>query len=73
MNEQKRNSMRIRFTTSLSNGGMLTFSAPVVAMRIKDRAPIVRIPSRVRSIPFPPFGGKCIVTLKPEMAARMID
>jgi len=65
--------MKIRFITTLSNGGTLTFSAPVIAMRIKDRAPIIRVPSRVRHIPFPPFGGKGVVTLKPEMATRMID
>ena len=59
--------MKIFFLHVLSNGGQLRFSAPVVAMRIADRAPIVRIPEKVRGIPFPPFKGKKYVTCRPEL------
>jgi hypothetical protein len=66
-------SPKIYFKHPLSNGGVLTFSALVVATRLRDRAPIVRIPSRVRSIPFPPFEGRAIVQLKPEFAQRVVE
>lgn len=57
--------MKIRFKHDLMNGGFVTFTAPVIAMRIKDRAMWVEISPRVRSIPFPPFDGKRFVLIKP--------
>lgn len=48
---------RIRFRHPTSNGGHVTFTARVV--KIEDNGDVwVEIPTRVRSMPFPPLGGK---------------
>ena len=47
---------RVRFSHPLPNGGTLTFSARVVRLN-GDGSATVRIPDRVRRIPFPPAGG----------------
>lgn len=46
----------VRFTHPTSNGGTVTFSARVVKMQ-GDHA-WVEMPQRVRTMPFPPIGGK---------------
>ena len=47
---------RVKFSHSLSNGGMLTFIARVV--KLQDEKAWVEMPARVRGIPFAPLGGK---------------
>ncbi len=47
---------RVRFSHPLPDGGSLTFSARVVRLN-GDGSATVRIPDRVRGIPFPPAGG----------------
>jgi hypothetical protein len=42
------------------------FYATIIGYRIADRAILVRIPTKVRNLPFPPFGGKSRTWLKPE-------
>lgn len=47
---------KVRFRHPLPDGGILKFSARVVAL-FEDGTARVEIPKRVRSIPFPPIGG----------------
>jgi len=47
---------RVRFSHPLSNGGTLTFTAKVV--KLDGEWAWVEMPERVRTIPFPPLGGK---------------
>ncbi len=61
----------ILFSHPWSDGSTITFRAPVIASRLSDRAPIIRVPKRVASLKFPPFGGKRIVYLKPDMASKI--
>lgn len=59
------NLSRVRFQHPLPDGGMITFTAPIVGSTIANRGLLVRIPSKVRSIPFPPFDGRRIVAINP--------
>lgn len=56
---------RVRFQHPLPDGGTITFTAPIVGSTIANRGFLVRIPSKVRAIPFPPFDGKRIVAINP--------
>lgn len=47
---------RVRFVHPLPDGGLVRFSARVVRLN-DDGSATVRIPDRVRRIPFPPAGG----------------
>ena len=51
---------RARFSLSLSNGDIATYSAAIVKVGPKDKPGTVwiEIPARVRMLPFPPIGGK---------------
>lgn len=59
------NLSRVRFQHPLPDGGILTFTAPVVGTTLANRGLLVRIPSKVRSIPFPPFDGRKLVAINP--------
>jgi len=61
----KSNLSRIRFQHPLPDGGTLTFTAPIVGSTLANRGFLVRIPSKVRGIPFPPFAGKKFVAINP--------
>jgi len=65
MNTTTTNLSRIRFQHPLPDGGMLTFTAPIVGSTLASRGYLVRIPSKVRGIPFPPFDGRKIVAINP--------
>jgi hypothetical protein len=56
---------RVRFSHPLSNGGLLTFSARIVRLNA-DGSATVRIPDRVRRIPFPPAGGAQFARYRPK-------
>jgi len=62
--------LKIKLSTTHSNGSIITYSAPVIATRVKDRAAWVQIPARVRELPFPPFDGKRVVAIKADYAAQ---
>lgn len=47
---------KVRFTHPTSNGGTVRFTAKVV--RLDGEYAWVEMPARVRSMPFPPLGGK---------------
>lgn len=48
---------KVRFRLSTSDGGYVTFSARVVKFQGDDHV-WIEMPPRVRSLPFPPLGGK---------------
>ncbi len=48
---------RVRFSTTMSNGSTVTYTAKVVRVD-NDGTCWVEFPSRVRTMPFAPLGGK---------------
>ena len=48
---------KARFSTSHSDGSVITFSARIVKDN-NDGTAWVEMPKRVRELPFPPLGGK---------------
>ena len=48
---------RVLFSTTHSDGSIVRFSAPIVKDN-GDGTVYVQMPERVRSLPFPPLGGK---------------
>ena len=55
----------VRLSTSLSDGGVATWVSPVVKTTPEGFV-WVKIPRRVRGIPFPPYGGRKFVLLDPK-------
>ena len=61
---------KIRFSTTHSDGSVITYAAPVVAVEISDKSVWVEIPFRMRKLPFPPYNGKRFVQIPSEYAQK---